>query len=42
VGLSCIERVLPLDKGDCELLLHGGVRVPCSRQYRAALLERLG
>jgi two-component system LytT family response regulator len=42
VRLSCIERVLPLDKGDCELLLQGGGRVPCSRQYRAALLERLG
>lgn len=42
VRLSCIERVLPLDKGDCELVLQGGERVPCSRQYRAGLLERLG
>jgi two-component system LytT family response regulator len=42
VRLSCVERVLPLDKGDCELQLQGGERVPCSRQYRAALLERLG
>jgi two-component system LytT family response regulator len=41
VRLSCIERVLPLDKGDCELLLQDGDRVSCSRQYRAALLARL-
>lgn len=41
VQLEWIERVVPLEKGDCELLLRGGARVPCSRQYRAALLERL-
>lgn len=42
VQLAWIERVVPLDKGDCELLLRGGARVPCSRQYRAAVMERLG
>jgi two-component system LytT family response regulator len=42
VQLACVERVVPLDKGDCELVLRGGARVPCSRQYRAAVLERLG
>lgn len=42
VQLACIERVVPLDKGDCELVLRGGARVPCSRQYRAAVMERLG
>lgn len=36
-----VEHVVSLDKGDCELLLHGGMRVPCSRQYRAALMDRL-
>lgn len=41
VHLEWIERVIPLDKGDCELVLRGGARVPCSRQYRKALLERL-
>jgi two-component system LytT family response regulator len=41
VRLSCVERVQPLDKGDCELLLQGGERVPCSRQYRADVLARL-
>ena len=36
-----VEHVVSLDKGDCELVLRGGSRVPCSRQYRAALIERL-
>jgi two-component system LytT family response regulator len=42
VQLAWIERVVPLDKGDCELVLRGGARVPCSRQYRATVLARLG
>jgi two-component system LytT family response regulator len=42
VQLALVERVVPLDKGDCELVLRGGARVPCSRQYRAAVMERLG
>ncbi|MES3025000.1 MAG: response regulator [Pseudomonadota bacterium] len=41
VRLACIERVVALDKGDCELLLKGGALVPCSRQYRAALMASL-
>jgi two-component system, LytTR family, response regulator len=41
VQLAQIERVVPLDKGDCELLLRGGARVPCSRQYRAAVMDKL-
>ncbi|GAB3447801.1 response regulator [Massilia solisilvae] len=41
VQLDWIERVVPLDKGDCELVLRGGARVPCSRQYRAEVLARL-
>jgi two-component system LytT family response regulator len=41
VRLACVERVVPLEKGDCELLLQGGSRVLCSRRYRAALLSRL-
>lgn len=41
VRLSAIARIEPLDKGDCELVLRSGARVPCSRQYRPALLERL-
>lgn len=41
VRLSAIARVVALEKGDCELVLHGGARVPCSRQYRAAILALL-
>lgn len=38
---ALVEQVFAQDKGDCELLLRGGMRVPCSRQYRPALMERL-
>lgn len=41
VRLAAIERIAPQDKGDCELVLRGGARVPCSRQYRPALLALL-
>jgi two-component system LytT family response regulator len=41
VQVSWIASVVALDKGDCELVLRGGARVPCSRQYRAAVMERL-
>jgi two-component system LytT family response regulator len=41
VQLSWIASVIALDKGDCELVLRGGARVPCSRQYRAGVIERL-
>ena len=41
VRLDRIASVHPLDKGDAELLLRDGARVPCSRQYRADLIARL-
>jgi two-component system LytT family response regulator len=41
VQLTWIDSVVALDKGDCELVLRGGARVPCSRQYKAAVLEKL-
>jgi two-component system LytT family response regulator len=41
VQLSWIDSVVALDKGDCELVLRGGARVPCSRQYRAGVIARL-
>lgn len=41
VQLQWIERLVTLDKGDAELLLRGGAVVPCSRQYRAAIVDRL-
>lgn len=42
VRVAAIERIVPRDKGDCELLLRSGARVACSRQYRAALVDALG
>ncbi|MFL6709337.1 MAG: LytR/AlgR family response regulator transcription factor [Massilia sp.] len=41
VQLALIEKVVHTDKGDGELLLRDGARVPFSRQYRAAILTRL-
>ncbi|MGV7206919.1 LytR/AlgR family response regulator transcription factor [Oxalobacteraceae bacterium A2-2] len=41
VRLDWVDSIVNLEKGDAELLLRGGARVPCSRQYRAELLERL-
>ncbi|MFC4930822.1 LytR/AlgR family response regulator transcription factor [Massilia sp. GCM10023247] len=41
VRLAAVERIVPLDKGDCELVLRSGARVPCSRQYRAAVRSAL-
>lgn len=35
---AAVESVVALDKGDCELVLRNGSRVPCSRQYREAVL----
>lgn len=36
-----IETVVALEKGDCELVLRGGARVPCSRQFRSSVMEKL-
>jgi two-component system LytT family response regulator len=41
VQTDYIETVVALEKGDCELVLHGGARVPCSRQFRASVMEKL-
>jgi two-component system LytT family response regulator len=41
VRLACVEHIVPMDKGDCELVLRSGARVPCSRQYRHTLVDRL-
>lgn len=34
VQTAWIESIVALGKGDCELVLRSGARVPCSRQYR--------
>jgi two-component system LytT family response regulator len=41
VALAHVTAVAPLEKGDANVLLHGGVTVPCSRQHRAAVVARL-
>ncbi len=41
VQLSWIEQAVADAKGDGELLLRGGARVPCSRQFRADVIGRL-
>ena len=41
VQVAWIERVLARAHGDCELLLRNGASVPCSRQYRAAVMAAL-
>ena len=41
VQVAWIERVLERAHGDCELLLRHGASVPCSRQYRAAVMAAL-
>jgi two-component system LytT family response regulator len=41
VQTNSIETVVALEKGDCELVLRGGVRVPCSRQFRSSVIEKL-
>lgn len=41
VRVAAIARIEPLDKGDSELVLRGGARVACSRQYRSAVLQAL-
>jgi len=41
VQLAWIEKIISLDKGDCELVLRGGTRVPCSRQFRPTVMAKL-
>ena len=41
VQTDSIETVVALEKGDCELVLRGGARVPCSRQFRSSVMKKL-
>ncbi|RAS26378.1 LytR/AlgR family response regulator transcription factor [Paraburkholderia bryophila] len=41
VALAAVLAVRPRGKGDATLVLRSGAEVPCSRQHRAALMERL-
>lgn len=41
VRRECVERVIAQDKGDGELLMRSGDKVPYSRQYRAAVVAAI-
>jgi two-component system LytT family response regulator len=41
VAIAQVQAVQSLAKGDATVLLRSGARVPCSRQHRAQLVERL-
>lgn len=41
VALAHVVSLKPLDKGDASIVVRGGATVPCSRQYRVAVLARL-
>lgn len=41
VALARVQSVKPRGKGEATVVLHGGAEVPCSRQHRAALMQRL-
>jgi two-component system, LytTR family, response regulator len=41
VKTAAIASIVSLDKGDCELVLASGARVPCSRQYREAVIAAM-
>ena len=41
VALAAVLMVRPRGKGDATVILRSGVEVPCSRQYREWLMQRL-
>lgn len=41
VALAHVSGVQALARGDAQVLMRGGARVPCSRQHRAQLMQRL-
>ena len=42
VNLDYLAEIEPMDTGDARLQLRDGVKIPCSRRYRAALRDRFG
>jgi LytTr DNA-binding domain len=42
VNLDFLAEIEPLETGDARLLMRDGIKIPCSRRYRAALRERFG
>jgi two-component system, LytTR family, response regulator len=41
VALARVQSLRPREKGDAVVLMQGGAEVACSRQHRAALVQRL-
>jgi two-component system LytT family response regulator len=41
VALACVQSVRPRGNGDAVVVLLDGTEVPCSRQQRATLMQRL-
>jgi two-component system LytT family response regulator len=41
VALAAVHAIRPRGKGDATVVLRSGVEVPCSRQHRAELMQRL-
>ena len=41
VALAAVQAVRPRGNGDAVVVLRDGTEVPCSRQHRAALMQRL-
>jgi two-component system LytT family response regulator len=41
VALARVQSVRPRGKGEATVILRSGTEVPCSRQHRAALMQRL-
>ena len=42
INLEFLSEIEPLDTGDARLVMRDGMKVPCSRRYRAVLRERFG
>jgi hypothetical protein len=42
INLDFLAEIEPLETGDARLLMRDGVKIPCSRRYRAALRDRFG
>jgi two-component system, LytTR family, response regulator len=42
VALAAVSAVQPRGKGDATVMLRSGAEAPCSRQYREALMQRIG
>jgi hypothetical protein len=42
INLDFLMEIEPLETGDARLLMRDGMKIPCSRRYRAALRDRFG